>query len=550
MRTTKFLVTLILTLALLLPMATINAAQFGKYQVFPNEPVEAGFVSPVFDGEISKSEGWADSISVYAEPIDRNDEAFRSENTTVVNFANTVHDIGIDSDVYFGFDIDYFYFSAKVDKFGIEDEYLCAPSVLDSEDGFAGDVFTLSLDPLGLLTADTDNYTKLAPRYYVAYDAEGNGAVYHDASSENVFKSGRDKMYLNFDLNAGRISDELSNVAVKADGNGDWTFEVAIDWDVIIEDMYANAGKELTEELAQSTYNDIIFSNKDWKAMVTYRYCGFDTESNQYYTSAIFSTVNDASLTGVPGQYTDGMSVETFGLTFYVCHEHSSIITGFTSEEDYATFEKDGKVVHVCGICGEIVGTETLPKVPFTDVKAGTWYESALLRCYNNSYFKGTSATTFAPNMAMTRAMFVQVLANWMQVDTSAYKCNFSDVKTSDWYYGAVAWAASEGITSGTSATKFSPNAPITREQAATFFMNFTKAIGAYEAPAMTELAGYLDADQVSGWAMDGVLWAVENSIIASTSKEELKLSPKVTANRITAAQMICNYVDWLSSAE
>lgn len=542
MRTTKFLVTLILTLALLLPMATINAAQFGKYQVFPNEPVEAGLASPVFDGEISKSEGWADSISVYAEPIDRNDEAFRSEKTTAVNFANTAHDIGIDANVYFAYDADYFYFSAKVDKFGIEDEFLCATSDLDSEDGFAGDVFTLSLDPLGLLTADTANYTKLAPRYYVAYDAEGNGALYHDASSENVFKSGRDKMYLEFDLNAGRV--EESKVAVKAEGNGDWSFEAAIAWDVIIADMYANAGKELTEELAQSTYSDIMVSNKDWKAMATYRFCGFDIESGEYYTSAIFSTVDDASLTGVPGQNTDGMSIETFGLTFYVCHEHSDLI----SSVEFATFEKDGKVDYVCPYCGETVDTEVLPKVPFTDVKAGTWYESALLRCYNYSYFKGTSATTFAPNTAMTRAMFVQVLANWMQIDTSAYKCNFSDVKTSDWYYGAVAWAASEGITSGTSATKFSPNTPITREQAATFFMNFTKAIGSYEAPAMTELAGYVDADQVSGWAMDGVLWAVENGIIASTSKDELKLSPKTTANRITAAQMICNYEDWLNS--
>lgn len=546
MRTTKILVTFILTLALLVPMANISNAAFGAYQIFPNDPVEAGYVEAVLDGDITTVEGWNDSISVYAEPIDLDNLTYRSENTTAVNFANTTHDIGINANVYFGFDEDYFYFSAKVDKFGIDDEFLYATSDLESEEGFKGDVFTLSVDPLSLLTEDSGNYTKLAPRYYVAYDEDGNGAVYHDASSENVFKSGRDNMFVNFDLAANRLTDEESSVAVKADSNGDWTFEAAVSWDVIIKDMYANAGTELTDELYVDTYSDILLSNKDWKATVTYRFCGFDVESGEYYTSAIFSTVDDSSLTGVPGQNTDGLSIETFGLTFYICHEHDSITSGFASEEDLATFEKDGKIVHICGVCGEIIDTEVLPKVPFTDVKAGQWYEDALLRCYNFSYFKGTSATTFAPNMAMTRAMFVQVLANWMQVDTTAYECNFTDVKKSDWYYGAVAWAASEGVTSGTSATKFSPNAPITREQAATFFMNFTKTMGLYKDPAITEFDGYVDAADVSSWAKSGMLWAVENGIISSTSKDELKLSPKTQANRITAAQMICNYEDWL----
>ncbi|MBE6573966.1 MAG: S-layer homology domain-containing protein [Ruminococcaceae bacterium] len=548
MRITKLLVTLILTLALLLPMTAVHAAQFGKYQIFPNDPVEAGYVEPELDGEITKGEGWNDSISVYVEPIDPIDPAIRSEKTTAVNFANTAHDVGLNADVYFGYDESYFYFSASIDKFGIEDEYLYATSDLSSEDGFTGDVFTLSVDPLSLLSADSDNYTKLAPRYYVTYDSEGNGAVYHDASSENIFKSGRDRMFSEFDLAAGRISEEYANIAVKADGNGDWRFEAAVSWDIIIEDMYANSGTELTEELYEETYFELLLSNKDWKSMVTYRFCGFDIESGEYYTSAIFSTVDDSSLSGVPGQYTDGMSIETFGLTFYVCHEHDALISGFESEEDLATFEKDGKLTYICGICGQVVKTETLAKVPFTDVKAGQWYEDALLRCYNFSYFKGTSATTFAPNMTMTRAMFVQVLANWMGVDTSEYTCDFSDVKSGDWFYGAVAWAASEGITKGTSATKFSPNDPITREQAATFFMNFTKTIECYEEPAITEFDGYVDADEVSSWAKDGMLWAVENGIIKSTSSDELKLSPKTKANRITAAQMLCNYEDWFEA--
>ncbi|MBE6686968.1 MAG: S-layer homology domain-containing protein [Ruminococcaceae bacterium] len=552
MRTTKILVALILTLALLIPALTLSstAASFGDYQIFPNDPVEAGYVVADIDGNITKDEGWADYITVYSEPIDSTDPTHRSEKTTAVNFAPTIADIGIDAKVYFGYDEDYFYFSATIDKFGIEDEYLVTPSDFSADRGFTGDVFTLNVDPLWKLTEDSANYNKLAPRYFVAYDEEGNAAVFHDSSAENLYTnpSARDNMFDDIDLKSARLTDEQSKAAVTLAGNGDWSFEAAVAWDVIIADMYANSGIELTDELLAETYNDLLLSNKDWNSSVIYRFRGFDIESGEYYTSAIFSTVNDSSLTGVPGQHTDGYSIDTYGLVFYICHEHDLLVPGFASEDDFATFEKDGVKVYVCGVCGEVAETVKVSKIPFTDVKAGTWYENALIRCYNFEYFKGTSATTFEPTKSMNRAMFVQVLANWLGVDTSEYTCDFADVKEGDWYYGAVAWAASEGITNGTSASTFSPTKAITREQAATFFMNFTKYVGVYKTPEITEFEGYVDADDVSDWARDGMLWAVENGIINSTSDKELILAAKKTANRITAAQMICNYEDWILS--
>ncbi|MBR5515274.1 MAG: S-layer homology domain-containing protein [Clostridia bacterium] len=547
MRNFKLLIAVVLTLTMLVPMAS-TAAQFGDYQVFPNDPIEAGYVEPVLDGVIGTDEGWSEPLNIYAEPINVLDPTYRSEKTTAVNFASTSPDAGIDAKMYLGYDLEYFYFAAQIDKFGLESQYLACPSNLDAEKGFNGDVFMLSLDLLSILSEDSANYSNVAPRYFVAYDSEGNGALYHDSSAENLYKNsaGKESLFADFDLKANRLSDEEATVKVTKNDEGDWNFEARISFNVLINDIFDNAGIKATDDDFLLTYIDILLSNKDWKASVTYKYSGFDVEGVKYYTSAIYSTVNDSSLTGVPGQDTDGISVETYGLTFYLCHEHGQLGIGVESEEDFATFEKNGKRSYYCLECGQLVKTEDVSKIPFTDVSAGTWYEDALIRCYNFEYFKGTSATTFAPNMAMTRGMFVQVLANWMGVDTSAYSCNFTDVKTTDWYYGAVAWAYETGVTKGTSDTTFSPNAAITREQAATFFMNFTKAMELYNAPTITEFKGYVDASSVSDWAKDGMLWAVENGVISSTSKDELKLSPQTTANRITAAQMLCNYEDWL----
>ncbi len=106
---------------------------------------------------------------------------------------------------------------------------------------------------------------------------------------------------------------------------------------------------------------------------------------------------------------------------------------------------------------------------PFADVKVGAYYYDAVLWAVENGITSGTSATTFSPDATCTRAQIVTFL--WRsQASPSAGAVNpFADVAADAFYASAVLWAVEHGITAGTSADTFSPNANCTRAQIVTF---------------------------------------------------------------------------------
>jgi len=114
--------------------------------------------------------------------------------------------------------------------------------------------------------------------------------------------------------------------------------------------------------------------------------------------------------------------------------------------------------------------------MPFTDVPEGAYYEEAVRWAVSEKITSGTSATTFSPDATVTRAQALTFLANYakapMFANMTAYgpaPSPFSDVSNTAYYYNAVLWAKSQSITSGTSETTFSPDAPCTRGQIVTF---------------------------------------------------------------------------------
>ena len=107
---------------------------------------------------------------------------------------------------------------------------------------------------------------------------------------------------------------------------------------------------------------------------------------------------------------------------------------------------------------------------PFVDVKEGAYYYDAVLWAVEQKITSGTSATTFSPDASCTRAQMVTFLwraAGSPKVENG--KNPFTDVKADAYYYDAVLWAVEKGVTSGTSATTFSPDATVTRGQTVTF---------------------------------------------------------------------------------
>ena len=106
----------------------------------------------------------------------------------------------------------------------------------------------------------------------------------------------------------------------------------------------------------------------------------------------------------------------------------------------------------------------------FVDVPEGSYYYDAVLWAVENGITKGTDATHFSPNGICTRAQAVTFL--WRAAGSPAAKSGampFTDVKAGSYYYDAVLWAVKEDVTKGTTATTFSPNDNCTRAQIVTF---------------------------------------------------------------------------------
>lgn len=117
----------------------------------------------------------------------------------------------------------------------------------------------------------------------------------------------------------------------------------------------------------------------------------------------------------------------------------------------------------------------TITETAFTDVDTDAYYYNALLWAVENGVVKGTSATTFSPNMNVTRAQVVTMLYRLAGEPEAAGGTDFTDVAADAYYADAVAWAVENGITNGMSDTSFAPDAQCTRGQLITFIYRYAQ---------------------------------------------------------------------------
>ena len=113
--------------------------------------------------------------------------------------------------------------------------------------------------------------------------------------------------------------------------------------------------------------------------------------------------------------------------------------------------------------------------MPFTDVPVGSYYYDAVLWAVENGITKGTSDTRFSPDDTCTRAQIVAFLWRSEKTPAAGSRNPFTDVKPGAYYLDAVLWAVESGITKGTTAMKFSPDADCTRGQIVTFLWRCKK---------------------------------------------------------------------------
>ncbi len=178
----------------------------------------------------------------------------------------------------------------------------------------------------------------------------------------------------------------------------------------------------------------------------------------------------------------------------------------------------------------------------FSDVKAGDYFYDSVKWAVGQKITNGTSATTFSPYKTCTRAEIVTFLWRAAGSPTPTSSRNpFTDVKSSmgSDFYNAILWASQKGITAGTTATTFSPNATCTRAQIVTFLYRYAgKPSGNYANP-------FNDVNQTEhGAYYSAILWAVGKGITTGTTASTF--SPSATCNRAEAVTFLYRYVNGL----
>ena len=205
------------------------------------------------------------------------------------------------------------------------------------------------------------------------------------------------------------------------------------------------------------------------------------------------------------------------------------VVTDKNSDTVKLTDKGDGKYTFTMPrsavtVEAAFVEIATEPETPvFTDVPTSAYYYDAVLWAVENGVTEGTSATTFSPDMSCTRAQMVTFLWRAAGSPEPVTTTNpFTDVNSGVYYYDAVLWAVEQGITSGTSATTFAPDATCTRAQTVTFL---------YRAAGSPAVSGGSFSDvSADAYYADAVAWAVSEGVTVGTS--DTTFSPDMNCTR------------------
>ena len=283
-------------------------------------------------------------------------------------------------------------------------------------------------------TPDDDNYTTLT----------GEVELYHKSSSGGGWYDS----YYTIKATAGTGGSISPSGSVSVREGRDQTFTITPD------KSYAVANVKI-----------------DGKSIGTVKSYTFENVRRTHTIEVIFMKANGNPQTGVFVDVATG--------SYYEDAVDWAVGNGITQGTDDTHFSPDG-------ICTRAQAVTFLwraagsPKpetrtMPFTDVPAGSYYYDAVLWAVENDITKGTSDTTFSPNMTCTRAQIVAFLWRSEKSPAAGTDNPFADVKSAAYYADAVLWAAKKDITKGTTNTTFSPDADCTRAQIVTFLWRCKK---------------------------------------------------------------------------
>ena len=177
----------------------------------------------------------------------------------------------------------------------------------------------------------------------------------------------------------------------------------------------------------------------------------------------------------------------------------------------------------------------------FYDVNDSDWFYASVMYAIANDLFRGTSATLFSPDLAMTRGMLVTVLGRYHKIDAAEYTVNnFADVNSSLYYAPYIEWARANDIVMGVGDNTFAPDQIISRQDLAVMvirYMNYANIV-----PMTASYITYADSDQIASYADNPVQQMVNTGIM--NGKPNNCFDPRGEATRAEVATVLHRFAE------
>ena len=212
-----------------------------------------------------------------------------------------------------------------------------------------------------------------------------------------------------------------------------------------------------------------------------------------------------------------------------------------------ATETTQGSMTYTCTRCPAtkrdiLPASGLVATAVYNDVKNDTsWFYPGVQYCLSYGLMSGMGNGSFAPGEYTTRAQVAQILYNLHGNPEVSGGTPFTDVPEGAWYQKAVTWAHSVGIVNGVTATTFSPNANITRQDFVLMLMRYLNNVRMVDRTwTPDDLSRFADAGSVGFWALDAMKDAVAiNAISGVPIDGRLYIQPARNATRAEAAKIL-----------
>ena len=337
--------------------------------------------------------------------------------------------------------------------------------------------------------------------------------------------------------------------------------DVEYDWDGAHKATYSDYVAPTTKAAGSIKVNATVRVENPWYAT----YDGTMTPDEQYVTKDVTFTVAIPKLKTVAATDIELANARTLYIVrgyngqlstpaatslklaqsthqmLYVKPATANDIVWKSSDPSVATVDENGTVTAVKGGTAVITASSaTNPKISdtitinvketyngFVDVtNPSAYFFDPVYWAKDNKITNGTTDTTFSPSNSVTRGQMITWLYRYAGSPEVSATTKFADVKSSDYYAKAVAWATAQGITNGTSDTTFSPEKDVTRAEMITFLYRYSQAVG--KTDGETGKSNFADVASNKFYA-PAVAWGASNGVVAGYADGTYKPGAKCT---------------------